>query len=65
MAGMRKKVDVSQQAPQAAETPQERRARLSAALADQQAQLRRESEERRAERRRREAEAAQKPDTDS
>ncbi len=55
---MRKKVEVTQQAPRAPETPTERRARQAAILADQQAQLRREAEERREAKRRREAEAA-------
>ncbi len=55
MARMRKRVDVSQQEPVAPETPTERRARQAAQLADQQAQLRREAEERRAAKRDREA----------
>ncbi|MCA1689803.1 MAG: hypothetical protein LC720_05000 [Actinobacteria bacterium] len=58
MAGVRKRVDVSQQEPRAPETPQERRARQSASLADQQAQLRREAEERRTAKRDREAQAS-------
>ncbi|MGI8801092.1 MAG: hypothetical protein ACR2KV_02820 [Solirubrobacteraceae bacterium] len=57
MAGTRKKVDVSRQEPRAPETPTERRARQAAQLADQQAQLRREAEERRVAKRRREAAA--------
>jgi hypothetical protein len=57
MAGTRKKVDVSRQEPQAPETPQERRVRQAAKLADQQAQLRREAAERRAAKLLREAEA--------
>jgi hypothetical protein len=57
MAGVRKRVDVSQQEPRAPETPQERRARQAAVLADQQAQLRREAEERRTAKRVRDAEA--------
>ncbi len=55
MASTRKKVDVSQQPPVAAETPQERRARQAEILAGQQAKLRAEAEGRRLERRRREA----------
>jgi len=58
MAGIRKRVDVSMQEPQAPETPPERRARQAAELADQQAQLRREAAQRREERRLREAEAS-------
>jgi hypothetical protein len=61
MASRRNKVEVSRQDPRQPETPQERRARQSAELADQQAQLRREADERRTERRRREAEAALQP----
>lgn len=61
MASRRNKVEVSRQDPRPPETPQERRARQSAELADQQAQLRREADERRTERRRREAEAASQP----
>ena len=57
MAGTRKKVDVSQQPPQAAETPQERRARQAEILAGQQARLREEAEARRIARRLREDEA--------
>jgi hypothetical protein len=63
MAGTRKKVDVSQQPPVAAETPQERRARQAEILAGQQARLREEAEARRLERRRREAAAG--PPVDS
>ncbi len=63
MAGTRKKVDVSQQPPVAAETPQERRARQAEILAGQQARLREEAEGRRLERRRREAAADRPADT--
>ena len=63
MAGTRKRVDVSQQPPMAAETPQERRARQAEILAGQQAKLREEAEVRRTERRRREAAADQPVDS--
>lgn len=57
MAGIRHKVEVSRQDPQPTETPQERRARKSDELAEQQAQLRRDADKRREERRLRDAEA--------
>jgi hypothetical protein len=64
MASRRNKVEVSRQDPRPPETPTERRARQSSELADQQAQLRHEADERRTERRRREAEAEAQAGTD-
>lgn len=58
MAGIRHKVEVSRQDPKPPETPQERRARKSAELAEQQAQLRRDADKRREERRARDGDPA-------